>query len=260
MDWHLLNRSERGVLAPMFETGQDGFIVDTILEGHAGTALVDNKDEPRIAMIAYADLVAFGGDAEHPRARALAEQVPVERAILPTPGGWQDLLAEIHGERLVPIERFAFTHERLDDDHLRALAKRVPEGYAIEPIDLDTATTIAADPDLISPDHVRNFGSPQAFMDRGFGFCAFKDGVIVAGASTYTVCNRGIEIQVNTQEAHRGRGLATVLSARLILEARRRGLIAPWDAANQTSAALAVKLGYTPAGTWTAWLLIPEDE
>ena len=260
MDWHLLDRSERSALAPMFETEQDDFIVDTILEGHAGTALVDDKDEPQIAMIAYADLVAFGGDAQHPRARALAEQLPVERAILPTPGGWQDLLAEIHGERLVPIERYAFSHERLDEEHLRALAEQVPAGYEIRPIDLSLAETIAADPDLISSDHVRNFGSRQAFMDRGFGFCATKDGAIVAGASTYTVCNSGIEIQVNTQEAHRGQGLATVLSARLILEAWERGLVAPWDAANETSAALAVKLGYTPAGTWTAWLLIPEDE
>lgn len=260
MDWHLLDRSERGVLASMFDKKRAGFLVDTVLEGHAGTAMVDDKKAPNVAMLSYADVVVFHGDAEHPKARALAELLPEERAVLPSSEAWHSLLAEVWGQRYVPIERFAFTHEQLDEAHLRDLASAVPEGYTIHPIDLATATTIATDPDLISPDHVRNFGTPQDFMDRGFGFCATKDGAIVAGASTYAVCSKGIEIQVNTQEAHRGRGLATVLSARLILEAWKRGLTAPWDAANEASAALAVKLGYTPAGTWIAWLLIPEDE
>ena len=260
MEWHLLERAERAVLVPMFEAKRAGFLVDTILEGHAGTAMVDDRETPNVAMLSYADVVVLDGDAEHPKARALAELLPEERAVLPSSGAWHNLLADVWGERYVPIERFAFTHENLDEEHLHALAAAVPEGYEIQPIDLAMASAIAADPDLISPDHVRNFGTPQDFIDLGFGFCALKDGAIVAGASTYAVSNTGIEIQVNTQEAHRGRGLATVLSARLILEAWERGLIAPWDAANEASAALAVKLGYTAAGTWIAWLLIPEDD
>lgn len=260
MDWHLLDRSERASLASMFEAKRAGFLVDTILEGHAGMAMVDDKDSPNVAMLSYADVVVFEGDAGHPKARALAELLPEERAVLPSSGAWHSLLVDVWGERYVPIERFAFTYENLSAVHLQTLAERVPEGYEIQPIDLDMAETIAADPNLISPDHVRNFGTPQDFMDRGFGFCATNDGAIVAGASTYAVCSKGIEIQVNTQEAHRGRGLATVLSARLILEAWDRGLTASWDAANESSAALAGKLGYTPAGTWIAWLLIPEDE
>jgi len=257
MNWHRLERSKRNVLIPLFSEHKASCLISTVLEGHAGLALVDDKAVPSLAMLTYADVVIFGGDAGHPQASKLVQQLPEERAVLSCSDGWHRLLAEAFGDLLVPIERFAFTDGTLDRDHLRQLARMIPAGYDIQPIDLAMAQTIIANPSLISPDHVRNFDSPNDFMRRGFGFCALHNGVIVAGASTYAVCNAGIEIQVNTQESHRGHGLATVLSARLILQALEHGLTAPWDAANEASANLAKKLGYTPTGTWTAWVRIP---
>jgi len=257
MSWHHLERSKRNILIPLFSEHKASCLVNTILEGHAGEAVVDDMNAPSIAMLAYADVVIFGGDARHPQAIKLAQQLPEERAVLPCSDEWHRLLAEVFGHLLVPIERFSFTDERLDTDHLNQLALRVPEGYEIQAIDLAMAHLIVADPSLISPDHVRNFDTPEDFVQRGFGFCALHNGSIVAGVSTYAACSTGIEIQVNTQESYRGHGLATALSARLILQARERGLAAPWDAANEASAKLAKKLGYTSAGTWTAWVRIP---
>ncbi len=67
---------------------------------------------------------------------------------------------------------------------------------------------------------------------------------IVAGASSYSSYAGGIEIEIDTREDHRRKGLAYICGARLILECCSRGLYPSWDAQNLQSVALAEKLGY----------------
>ena len=69
-------------------------------------------------------------------------------------------------------------------------------------------------------------------------------GRIVSGASSYSRYDKGIEIEIDTEKAHRRRGLATAAGAALILECLSRGLYPSWDAQNKWSVALAEKLGY----------------
>ncbi len=54
----------------------------------------------------------------------------------------------------------------------------------------------------------------------------------------------GIEIEVATNYNHRRKGLATIVSAALILDCLEKEIYPNWDAANTTSAKLAEKLGY----------------
>lgn len=70
------------------------------------------------------------------------------------------------------------------------------------------------------------------------------DGLIVSGASSYSAYRGGIEIEIDTKEEYRRRGLALACGAKLILECLDRGLYPSWDAHNRCSAALAEKLGY----------------
>lgn len=246
-DFASLSRDDRSSLVPLFRSHRPSFLIDAIVEGHLGSALVDDGAAPSIARLTYADVVVFGGDSAHPVARNLAETVPCEKGILPAPGGWRDLLAAIHGENLVADRRIAFSDEALDLSHLLTLADRLPAGYALKRIDLDLAQQIDADPSLLTEDHVRNFDSPDDFVQRGVGFVVLDGEQIVSGASSYAFCNAGIEIQVNTHPAFRGRGLATAVSARLIAHCLQQGLRAHWDTGNDISARLAERLGYVPA-------------
>ncbi|MDE7222496.1 MAG: GNAT family N-acetyltransferase, partial [Acetatifactor sp.] len=54
----------------------------------------------------------------------------------------------------------------------------------------------------------------------------------------------GIEIEIDTREDQRRKGLAYICGARLILECCSRSLYPSWDAQNLRSVALAEKLGY----------------
>ncbi len=68
-------------------------------------------------------------------------------------------------------------------------------------------------------------------------------GEVVCGASSYSIYDSGIEIEVATNYNHRRKGLATIVSAALILDCLEKEIYPNWDAANTTSAKLAEKLG-----------------
>ena len=71
-----------------------------------------------------------------------------------------------------------------------------------------------------------------------------KNGRIVAGASSYTRYNDGIEIEVDTASDERKKNLATIACAALILKCLDENLYPSWDAQNTVSVHLAEKLGY----------------
>ena len=88
-------------------------------------------------------------------------------------------------------------------------------------------------------------------MERGFGFCLLHGDDMASVATTFAICSKGIEIQINTRKEHRRKGLATVVAAQLIVHSLQNKLDPNWDAANESSVGLATKLGYTPQGTYS---------
>ena len=92
-------------------------------------------------------------------------------------------------------------------------------------------------------DFVSQFTEDE-YARSGLGVLVCADGAFVSGASSYAAYPGGIEVEVDTAPAHRGHGYATLAAAKLILTAHQQGKIATWDAANETSAHIAQKLGY----------------
>lgn len=85
------------------------------------------------------------------------------------------------------------------------------------------------------------------------GAVILKDGEPVSGASSYSGYQGGIEIEIDTREDFRRRGLALICGAKLILECQRCGRYPSWDAQNKGSVALAEKLGYHFEHEYTAY-------
>jgi GNAT superfamily N-acetyltransferase len=246
---------KRKKLAGLFADHRPSFIIDCVLEGHLGTAMADDENMPKVVQLAFADIVVFGGDPEHPVALELVKRLPENKIVLPSPPGWSDLLLQVHGGGLMKLIRFAFSSRMLDVLHLRSLIKTLPEDYRVERIDVDLAQLIYQDPSIVSEDHVRNFNSPEDFVQRGIGFCALKDDRIVSTASSYAFCDKGIEVQINTHPDFRGKGLATVVSAVLLVYCLEHGIEPHWDAGNEISIRLAEKLGYVQTDSYQVLLL-----
>ncbi len=209
---------KRDRLAPLFAGHRPSFLIDAVLQGHLGTAVADDENEPAVARLILADVVVFGGDAARPLARKLVEEMPSNKGIWPAPGGWRKLLFAVHGERLIRVKRHAFSAAELDVEYLRALVRGIPKRFRIERIGIELARQIVADSSLISEDHVTQFESPEDFVERGIGYGVLAGDRIVSGVSSYAICDQGIDIQVNTHPDFRGRGLATAASARLLVQ------------------------------------------
>ncbi|PKO16922.1 MAG: GNAT family N-acetyltransferase [Chloroflexi bacterium HGW-Chloroflexi-10] len=244
-------------LKPLFESNPPSFLIDTVIEGVLGTAWTDDLHDPQVAMLVFADIVAFGGDPQHAHAIELINQLPEEKGVLELPSGWQQKLEEVHASQLISLERYAFSDENLNSDHLRECVGRLPSGYVLRKIDLSLAKILSTAATPLSVDQVQNYGSPEYFLEHGIGYCILKEDKIVSGASSYASCKAGIEIQVNTIEEERGKGLAQIVSAALIMDCLEHGKAAHWDAANRSSARLAQRLGYQPSGSYQMLLRIP---
>lgn len=240
--------SDRKHIAPMF-AGIDETLICSCLQGHMGRAWADRVPDPAVACIITGDFCYLAGDARDPQARDMVAALPRlcrggVMIITPPDGRWMALCERLHPGRTVRGERYA-THKEpgaFDRARLLALRARLPDGYALRPIDAELCAQTA---DLAwARDFCSQFADAADYLRRGLGWAAVRGGKLCGGASSYTVFDGGIEVEVATAPAHRRRGLAAACCAALLLACMDRGLYPSWDAANKHSLALAGKLGY----------------
>lgn len=103
-----------------------------------------------------------------------------------------------------------------------------------------------------SSDLVSQFSDYEQYRQLGIGAVIYKDNLIISGASSYSRYRDGIEIEIDTKEEYRRKGLAYICAAKLILECLKHNLYPSWDAHNLASISLAQKLGYRYSHTYTA--------
>ena len=230
-------------IRPLFEGWQETLIW-SCLQGVMGTAWAEYTAFPDSALIVNADFCFFAGK---PCKELLRFHLPYSHTdfviLVPKDKLWADLIEETFGNTVKKAKRYAFKKEPevFDMQKLQALAT-VPKEYQITFIDENLYHQALAH--SWSQDLCSQYKDYEDYAARGLGVGALKNGVLVAGASSYTVYDGGIEIEIDTQIDHRRKGLATACGSRLILECLSRGLYPSWDAHNLWSVALAQKLGY----------------
>lgn len=139
--------------------------------------------------------------------------------------------------RMAPMRRFTFPE-----------LKALPEGYEIRRMD-----ERAFDRHPFS--HGVNYPSYAAFRAEGFGAVAWKDGEIVASASSFLSMDGEVELDVSTREGHRGRGLASACVAMMLGDCMRRGVTVHWDAQNETSQRMAERFGFRVEAVYAVYWL-----
>lgn len=230
--------------------------VDSVLQGYCGTAAANGSGEFVVAKLAIGAITFFGGDAAHPAALRLVGGLSGVKVILVADAAWREAVLGVHGGRIKIEQRLSFSSDRLNAQHLRSIASRLPEGYRVERVGLSQAKRMCeeVDPDLILPEV---FASTEDFYKRGIGFCALHGQRIVCGATSGLLCDGAIEIQINTHEDHRGLGLATAAGAALAAHCLEQGIEPRWDTASAASERVAQKLGYIPHSRYE-WLILPK--
>lgn len=217
--------------------GWDHTMVWTCLQGHMGQILT-LEDRPDSALLSVGDFCFLAGEP----CRELLERAEVP-LLVPQTEGWCRLIESVLGERAAPFTRYATRlRPEVGRGELGRLAAALPQGCRLAPIDEELYPRLMAA--RWSRDLCANFLDGADFARRGIGWAVLEAGEPVSGASSYTIYDGGIEIEIDTQPDARGRGLAAACGARLILDCLDRGLCPGWDAHDLRSLHLAEKLGY----------------
>ncbi|HHX11905.1 MAG TPA: GNAT family N-acetyltransferase [Clostridiales bacterium] len=238
---------------PLFSDWNDTLIW-SCLQNIMGNIYVDSLEKPLSAMAILADFSFLTGQ-------------PNEELVLYKPEGhdsdfiimvaqntqWEELIVKCYGAKAKKITRYAIKKDPnvFDREKLQDAVRSLSPEYSLKMIDEDIFN-LCKESDW-SRDFVSQYKDYEMYRKMGLGAVILKDGELISGASSYTSYKDGIEIEVDTKEGYRRRGLAYVCSAKLILECLDRGLYPSWDAQNKWSVALAEKLGYEFDHEYTAY-------
>ncbi len=246
--------NDRKLAADHYLAYQWNYLAAAILGGFHGEVMVDDVDWPHVSILHLppVSLYMLGGDPSHLSALEAVKSIPNRSMVLfgDQTEAWMALTKKVHGINVIELERYAFTSENLNLEHLRSLRDGLPAEFTLKKIDRTIAGQIAAEKSPLTEDHIRTFSSVDDFLEKGFGFVVLDGEKIVSIASTFVVCEAGIEIQINTRKEYEGRGLGTAVGAALIVYSMENGIDPNWDAATKTSAHLAKKFGYTEQGEY----------
>jgi GNAT superfamily N-acetyltransferase len=222
-----------------------------VVEGQMGAAFVDNVEQPTVFKIQSGPFVYLAGAVAGPGVTAALETITSEVLLMPSAPGWLEAIQQRYGEQVVPFDRYSFSADRLSLEHLETLC-HASSKYAVRRMDAKFAASLWGQEHFVD---LAYFDSPEDFEQRGLGFYAAVDEMIVGAAYSQLVCSRGIEVSLYVMPKHRERGLGTLLSSHLVKVCLENGQEAHWDAANLESCRLARKLGYLPDGTYQAHYL-----
>lgn len=209
-------------------------------------------------------------EAENLSERFIPEQEETSRfqILVPRSRDWERLIekvyeSEFHAGKMKKITRYAIKKEpeiwktASRRKKLEEMAAALPEEYELRLIDQILYDQCRQQE--WSRDLVFQFPDYETYQKWGLGIAVLRGKELVCGSSSYSRYLEGIEIEIDTKEAYRRRGLARACAARLILECLDRGLYPSWDAHTEISAELAEKLGYHRGEAYTAYLMMGDS-
>lgn len=229
-------------------------MVWSCLQGIMGDIYAEDTKEIASAVAALGDFAFFAGQPSQKLLFAYELWAEGDFMILvPQNEGWADLIQKEYGKKAERVSRYAIKKEGniFDVQRLHKAVQHLPSGYTIRKIDKEIyeyckKTEWCRDFVGLYPDY-------ETYHRLGLGMAVLWDGILVSGASSYSSYTGGIEIQIETREDFRRKGLAYAGGAALILECLKRNLYPSWDAHNKASVSLAEKLGYHYSHEYTAF-------
>lgn len=250
------NVRDKETIAPLFDGWQETFIW-SCLQNCMGEAYADNLENPQSAEIILGDFCCLAGLVNHEIIRNKPANHHSDFIIMvPQNKQWEEAVELVFQEKAFRRMRYATKKEKntFNTHTLQALVSQLPEKYELKMIDKDLYEQSRALP--WSKDLCGNYSCYEDYRVNGLGTAVLKNGELVSGASSYAFYNGGIEVEIDTREDERRKGLALACGAKLILECMERNLYPSWDAHNKESLALAEKLGYVFEKEYPAYEII----
>lgn len=229
-------------------------LIWSCLQDVMGCVYVDSPDNPESAMALLGDFCFLAGRPDKELVCYKPEGWKRNFVIMvPENQEWGELIEACFGERAEKVSRYATKKEPdvFDRRKLKRAVELLPEGYTLKMMDKELFSYCRET--FWCRDWVLQYEDYAMYERYGLGAVILRKGEPVSGASSYSGYHDGIEIEIDTREDYRRKGLAYICGAKLILECLERGWYPSWDAQNRGSLALAEKLGYHFAYEYPAY-------
>lgn len=230
-------------------------IIWSCLQGTMGEIHTNVSKDAAMAILG--DFAFYAGNPSEELVKYKPESCKQDFIIMvPQNANWAELIEKCYGDKAKKVTRYAIKKEMdiFDVEKLWQAVDSLQSGYELkkmEEAEYNMCKTNGWANDLVS-----QYKDYRAYKNLGLGIVVLKDGELVAGASSYSRYDKGIEIEIDTRENYRRKGLAYACGAKLILECLENGLYPSWDAQNKWSVALAEKLGYHFSHEYIAYEII----
>lgn len=225
-----------------------------------GEIYAEQGQRPEAAMALLGDFCFVAGKPSESLVRCRPEECRQEFVIMvPQNELWEEMIERCYREKAKKVTRYAFRKDPdvFREEKLRKITEALPSEYSIRLLDEEIYRWCREGQQMKEREWCRDWVSQypdyETYEKYGLGVVVLKDGEPVAGASSYSSYQGGIEIEIDTRPDYRRRGLARICGAKLILECRKRGLYPSWDAQNPWSKELAGQLGYQYDHSYTAY-------
>lgn len=218
-------------------------LIWSCLQGIMGEIHINATEDAAMAILG--DFAFYAGNPSEELIKFKPESCKQDFIIMvPQNDAWAKLIEKYYGDKAKRVTRYAIKKEPdiFDKAKLEQAVLSLPESYELRMLEEQEYNMCRKN--AWANDLVSQYKDYDTYKKLGLGVVAIKDGELVAGASSYSIYKEGIEIEIDTREDHRRKGLAYACGAKLILECLKRGFYPSWDAQNKWSVALAEKLGY----------------
>ncbi|MBR6874345.1 MAG: GNAT family N-acetyltransferase [Ruminococcus sp.] len=241
--------NNRRPFAPRFDWCEDSMIC-SYFEGIFGTGFAESENDPKWVAVRSGDFVFIAGEPEDP-GELCGYLKDLNCVVIPEDMRWLDAV------KAAGIRAYGFTRFRtrapeqgFDRELLESVLRSA--GDCVRVVDAGAREYEIMRDCKWENSFVSNFKDMEDFLTNGFGKCVFVGEEFASAGTTFGWYSGGYELQIATDPKFRRRGLAAVAGAAFVLECMDRGKTPHWDAANPTSAHIAMRLGFVPAGDYPA--------
>ena len=248
---------KRYILRPLFASFDDTTVTSCLEGRNSSRAWADDDENPTVAKVLLGGFregsggFAFiAGDKNAPCVPEMIKIIPEEYKglgviLVPPDDSWGGVIKAALGEGCKKEIRYATskTEAHFDKEKLSEWASALDGEFELRFVDRELFSRLEDCP--WSHECVGNFKNYDEFeRDNGLAVACLHGDEIVGVVGSFSAYSGGIEIEIDTKEEYRRRGIARAGAAKLILECLERGLYPSWDAATTISLSLAKSLGY----------------
>ncbi len=230
----------------------DETIIWSCLQGIMGEIHTNSAGDGAMAILG--DFAFYAGNPCEELVQFKPDSCKLDFIIMvPQNDEWAKLIETCYGDKAKKVKRYATKKVPgvFDIEQLEKAVASLSDGYELKV--MEESEYHMCQSNGWASDLVSQYKDYSMYKKLGMGVVVLKDGELVAGASSYSTYDKGIEIEIDTREDHRRKGLAYVCGAKLILECLKKDLYPSWDAQNKWSVALAEKLGYRFSHEYVAY-------